>query len=479
MGLLFFAMIAGGLAGFAGWAIVEPMNPGLVNDPIAWQRWEMMYAAIIGAFIGCAIGAVNGWYQGSKSHVIRGGLLGLLIGAPGGLLGLQIGGQLFQSIASSRGGVEGMPLPMAILARTLAFMPFGAVIGAVVGATGLSWRRVAVGALGGAVGGILSGMSFDIIAGILGPMVIMAKGGLNQVDANGIPRIAAEVGGPSRAILAILLGMSIGLFTAIFARLTRTAWVRLVLGRNEGKEWIVDAAQTFLGRNERAHVPLFGDMNIAPMHACIQRNGPQYMLVDGGSQIGTYINGQRISQAHLYDGAVIQIGPYQLIFSLRAGAQRKAVEAAHGAPMAPMQSQMPAYPQQMQGQQRTQMYDPASQMTQQVSTVQQTVAMPQPMQPAPQAGVPRVLHAVDGPMAGRMFSIDIALEIGRESGPIPLAFDTSVSRKHVRFSTSPNGVEVADLGSTNGTFVNGQRITTTTIRPGDLVKIGVTTFRVE
>ncbi len=476
MGLLFFAMIAGGLAGFAGWAIVEPSNPGLINDPIAWQRWEMLYAAIIGAFIGCAIGAVNGWYQGSKSHLMRGGLLGLLIGAPGGLLGLQIGGQLFQSIASSRGGVEGMPLPMAILARTLAFMPFGAVIGAVVGAAGLSWRRVAVGALGGAVGGILSGMSFDLVAGILGPMLIMAKGGLNQVDAAGVPRVAAEVGGPSRAILAILLGMSIGLFTAMFARLTRTAWVRLVLGRNEGKEWIVDAAQTFMGRNEKAHVPLFGDMNIAPMHACIQRNGPQYMLVDGGSQIGTYINGQRIAQAPLFDGAVIQIGPYQLIFSLRAGAQRRAIEAAHGAPMAPMPQGYQPTPNQ---QQQTQMYDLASQMTQQVSSVQQTVVMPQPMQPAPQSGVPRVLHAVDGPMAGRMFSINIAMEIGRESGPIPLAFDTSVSRKHVQFATSANGVEVADLGSTNGTFVNGNRITSTTIHPGDLVKIGVTTFRVE
>jgi pSer/pThr/pTyr-binding forkhead associated (FHA) protein len=474
MGLLFFAMIAGGLAGFAGWAIVEPSSPGL-GDPISWQRWEMLYAAVIGAFIGCAIGAVNGWYQGSKTHLVRGGLIGLLIGAPGGLLGLQIGGQLFASIAGSRGGVEGMPLPMAIFARTLAFLPFGAMIGAVLGAAGLSWKRVAVGALGGAVGGILSGMSFDLVAGILGPMLIMAKGGLDQVDAAGIPRVAAEVGGPSRAILAILLGMSIGLFTAMFARLTRTAWIRLVLGRNEGKEWIVDAAQTFIGRNEKAHVPLFGDMNIAPMHACIQRNGPQYLLVDGGSQIGTFINGQRISQAPLFDGAVIQIGPYQLIFSLRAGAARKAAEAAHGAPMAPAPQ---GYQQAPNQQQPTQMYNPPSQMTQQVSTVQQTVAMPQPMQPAPQSNAPRVLHAVDGPMAGRMFSIE-NMELGRESGPIPLAFDTSVSRKHVRFSTSPIGVELADLGSTNGTFVNGQRITITTIRQGDLVKIGVTTFRVE
>jgi pSer/pThr/pTyr-binding forkhead associated (FHA) protein len=38
---------------------------------------------------------------------------------------------------------------------------------------------------------------------------------------------------------------------------------------------------------------------------------------------------------------------------------------------------------------------------------------------------------------------------------------------------------LADLGSTNGTYVNGQRVLSATLKPGDLVRIGATTFRVE
>jgi len=107
----------------------------------------------------------------------------------------------------------------------------------------------------------------------------------------------------------------------------------------------------------------------------------------------------------------------------------------------------------------------------------QTAQIPVPT--AGPGGPPRQLLAIDGPMTGRAFPLDAGTEIGREAGPIPLAFDTSVSRRHVRFAVTPQGIEIQDLGSTNGTFVNGQKITTATIRQGDVVKSGVTNFRAE
>ncbi|HUO49029.1 MAG TPA: ABC transporter transmembrane domain-containing protein, partial [Acidimicrobiales bacterium] len=57
--------------------------------------------------------------------------------------------------------------------------------------------------------------------------------------------------------------------------------------------------------------------------------------------------------------------------------------------------------------------------------------------------------------------------------------DDQVSRRHLRFDTGPDGLVVTDLGSTNGTMVNGRRIDTpTAVGPGDRVELGNTVIEV-
>ncbi len=51
--------------------------------------------------------------------------------------------------------------------------------------------------------------------------------------------------------------------------------------------------------------------------------------------------------------------------------------------------------------------------------------------------------------------------------PVP-----SVSRQHCRVTISEDAVTVKDLGSANGTFVNGDRVTEIKINPGDTIKVG-------
>lgn len=58
--------------------------------------------------------------------------------------------------------------------------------------------------------------------------------------------------------------------------------------------------------------------------------------------------------------------------------------------------------------------------------------------------------------------------------------DTFVSSRHARVEARPDGVLVEDLGSTNGTFVNGTEIEGTVLMgPGDTLAVGDSTFRVE
>jgi pSer/pThr/pTyr-binding forkhead associated (FHA) protein len=85
------------------------------------------------------------------------------------------------------------------------------------------------------------------------------------------------------------------------------------------------------------------------------------------------------------------------------------------------------------------------------------------------------LEIVEGPGAGRQVPLDRPLEIGREQGVDVVLEDDLVSRRHVRVTPEQAGAVVEDLGSLNGTFVNGDEVHgRMSIGPGDHLLVGVT-----
>ena len=62
--------------------------------------------------------------------------------------------------------------------------------------------------------------------------------------------------------------------------------------------------------------------------------------------------------------------------------------------------------------------------------------------------------------------------IGRGSEHDMVLDEDMVSRSHARISTFDNQVSVKDLGSTNGTLINGERVDEHVLAPGDLILIG-------
>jgi ABC transport system ATP-binding/permease protein len=63
--------------------------------------------------------------------------------------------------------------------------------------------------------------------------------------------------------------------------------------------------------------------------------------------------------------------------------------------------------------------------------------------------------------------------IGRATGADFIVDAALVSRVHCRITAMANGdLEVRDLESTNGTFVNGNRIEAVTLAPGDKIQVG-------
>ena len=83
---------------------------------------------------------------------------------------------------------------------------------------------------------------------------------------------------------------------------------------------------------------------------------------------------------------------------------------------------------------------------------------------------------IAGPNVGEMFAVDGVSEIGRGSGVEIRIHDSEISRRHARLVVKNDSVVVEDLGSTNGTFVNGQPIETQPLADGDKIQVGTTTI---
>lgn len=89
------------------------------------------------------------------------------------------------------------------------------------------------------------------------------------------------------------------------------------------------------------------------------------------------------------------------------------------------------------------------------------------------------LRVVSGPSAGLTVDVDEELVIGREDTDLALD-DDEMSTRHAVVRRHANRLQVEDLGSTNGTFVDGTRIAEPTLLGGGAeIKVGTTVLVVE
>src|SRR5262245_24767524 len=89
---------------------------------------------------------------------------------------------------------------------------------------------------------------------------------------------------------------------------------------------------------------------------------------------------------------------------------------------------------------------------------------------------PSKLLAVSGPLRGTIFEIgDDDVSVGRRDTTIVIDHK-SVSRRHCVFSKEGESIKVRDLGSRNGTIVNGERVEESVLNHGDRITVGNTNF---
>ena len=226
---LFYMMVFGAVGGVLAWFVNEPFISDDIRRTVDWGEIAR-FGSLAGLFIGAMIGLATGLSLGTGKHIVRAVALGAGVGAIGGWVGLTVGQILF--------GVFGATVPMLglIVGRILGWSAFGALIGLSEGLIARSPKRMRNGLLGGAIGGALGGALFDFLAFTIGSVFGFAL------------RAEGEAGAPSRAVGLTLIGAGIGLFIGLLEWLTRAAWVRVLYGRNEGKDYPIDRDGAYLAR---------------------------------------------------------------------------------------------------------------------------------------------------------------------------------------------------------------------------------------
>jgi ABC-type multidrug transport system ATPase subunit len=267
----------------------------------------------------------------------------------------------------------------------------------------------------------------------------------------------------------------------------------LVLELN-GQIWTLDPSRSYaLGRDPQGDV-VVEDARVSWRHATVRWDGRSWLIEDHGSTNGTYMQGRRIHQTEIGPGSTVHLGNandgprLNLSGAGTASGADASVSSAPTALATPQQLQQP--PAQLPPHQAAPGL--AAQAPPGQAPVQQADwQQPQQHRPSsvPQPGVPHQAPASGGaavppvygdrsPTGFHQLAAGRVMRIGRALENDLVVSDLQVSRHHAEFRSTPDGrFEIVDLGSHNGTYVNGQPVQRQIIGPNDIVGVGHSTFR--
>ncbi|MFE9122908.1 FHA domain-containing protein [Streptomyces sp. NPDC007172] len=257
----------------------------------------------------------------------------------------------------------------------------------------------------------------------------------------------------------------------------------LVLELN-GSTWTLDPSRSYtLGRDPQGDL-VVDDARVSWRHATVSWNGRSWVIEDHGSTNGTYVRGQRIHQMDIGPGSSVHLG------NATDGPRLNltgAAAAAYAQPAAQQAQAAPAHPQPQQAPPQQGGWSQPPQQPQQPQVPQQQWQQPQPQQPQfpQQGGGPAGSAPAYGdrsPTTFHQVALGRVMRIGRALENELVVSDLQVSRHHAEFHATPDGrMEIRDLGSHNGTYVNGQPIAkggSVLLGPQDIVGVGHSTFRI-
>lgn len=193
--------------------------------------------------------------------------------------------------------------------------------------------------------------------------------------------------------------------------------------------WLVDQRMT-IGR-DKGNGLVIDDDGLSIFHAELRQEDGKLFVWDSGSVNGTFLNGEKVAQkAEVKAGDVLRFHLVEVLITDPAKGATQPLPAA-----VRRDAEKPALPQWQ-------------------------------------------LKALSGATSGKMYLVDGTTVLGRDPGCDIVINGPHVSRRHAEISIRSGQLWMKDLGSSNGSFLNGKRTEESVLKHGDEVKFDAVAFKI-
>ncbi|MGW9209222.1 FHA domain-containing protein [Embleya sp. NPDC055664] len=262
----------------------------------------------------------------------------------------------------------------------------------------------------------------------------------------------------------------------------------LTVGTSAGAPVILDPGREHVVGRDPSCAIVLDDRRVSRRHAILRVGPDGWEFVDGNSVNGSWMRGNRVHRVVVGRGCEVLLGDPDDGDPLRLAPETTVTEVVPPRIARHDHVQIPEPP----GRGEPPPHRPESPYTPEPPSIPEPPSVPEPprrVQDRPNP--PARAHIGAGPAVDPRPSVDRqpsmviplpvrTLRIGRALDNDLVLTDLMVSRHHAELRTTPGGRrEIVDLGSHNGTFLNGQPIERALLGEADLVGIGHATFRLD
>jgi hypothetical protein len=290
--------LAGVLGGLLGWALIEPFfhERGCIGR---WGMGNAFFFPVVAGMISGALLFADSLPRERFSSAVSLGAAGFGLAFALEFIALGPSHLVFawlHPVGEFRPDPAGWwDFWLAMIARCLAWGGLGAVVGLGPGFVTGNWRKYSGAAMGGLLGGLIAGLSFD-------PLQVWIRSG------NGGSAWASRVAG------FVMIGGMAGFVTGVVADITMKCRVVILSGTFAGKHFVLDAGPCLIGSSPHCRVVLQEESTAEPIHAVIQKVGFGFEIESEHATAKPLVNGRPTDRTRLTNGDRIRIGHTKLAF---------------------------------------------------------------------------------------------------------------------------------------------------------------------
>lgn len=291
---VYYNIVFGGIGGLLAYLFVGTLPDFFQNNLF----WELLTGAVAGTSIGAWLGMVDSALGKRFTNLFIGMVRGGALGFFGGILGLAFGELIFWV---TQGG---------FLGRAIGWAFVGAIIGTTEGIANRAPRKISYGLIGGMLGGLIGGAMFE---------------GLTQIGiaifGGGDPGRIVQVQSIAGALGLVFVGMCIGSLIALVEQALVGAWVKVVRGKQEGKDFNLVKGLMSVGGDDSNDIPVYDDA--VGKRAVVLRQRGKQIILQGANGRATLIRARDrepiplTDDTPLNDGDKIMVGNTVLLFRQR------------------------------------------------------------------------------------------------------------------------------------------------------------------